>query len=53
MVRIVAKYFMPLSILIAIIVIVVGVRFAIIKVSVDQVGPLQNAPFCPISVPAL
>lgn len=38
MIKLVAKYFMPLSILIAIIVIIVGVRFAIIKVSVDQVG---------------
>ena len=38
MIKIVAKYFMPLSILIAIIVIIVGVRFAIIKVAVDEVG---------------
>ena len=38
MIKLVAKYFMPLSILIAMIVIIVGVRFAIIKVPVDQVG---------------
>lgn len=38
MARILAKYFIPLSILVAVIVIVVGVRFAIIKVDVDQVG---------------
>ncbi|MEE9605899.1 MAG: SPFH domain-containing protein [Candidatus Scalindua sp.] len=38
MVRIVAKYFMPLSILVAIIVIIAGIRFAIIRVAVDQIG---------------
>jgi hypothetical protein len=38
MVKLVAKYFMPLSILVAIIVIIAGVRFAIVRVAVDQVG---------------
>jgi len=38
MVRIVAKYFVPLSILVAIIVIIAGIRFAIIRVAVDQIG---------------
>ncbi len=38
MVKIVAKYFIPLSILAGIIVIIFGVRFATVKVRVDQVG---------------
>jgi hypothetical protein len=36
--RFIAKYFIPLSIVIAIIVIVVGVRFMIIRVEIDQIG---------------
>ena len=38
MVKIVAKYFLPLSILAGIIVIILGIRFATVKVRVDQVG---------------
>jgi regulator of protease activity HflC (stomatin/prohibitin superfamily) len=38
MIKIVAKYFMPLSILAGIIVIILGVKFATVKVRVDQVG---------------
>jgi len=33
-----AKYFIPISIVIAILVIVVGVRFMIIRVEIDQIG---------------
>ena len=38
MVKIVAKYFIPLSILAGIIFIILGVKFATVKVRVDQVG---------------
>ena len=38
MVKRVAKYFMPLSILIAIIVIVIGVKYMIIRIGIDQIG---------------
>ncbi len=38
MVKIVAKYFIPLSILAGIIAIILGVRFATVRVRVDQVG---------------
>ncbi|MFQ5712611.1 MAG: SPFH domain-containing protein [Candidatus Scalinduaceae bacterium] len=38
MVKILAKYFMPLSILAGIIVIILGIKFATVKVRVDQVG---------------
>ena len=36
--KFIAKYFIPLSIVIAILVIVVGVRFMIIRVEIDQIG---------------
>ena len=38
MIKIVAKYFIPLSILAGIIFIILGVKFATVKVRVDQVG---------------
>ena len=36
--KFIAKYFIPLSIVIAILVIVIGVRFMIIRVEIDQIG---------------